>query len=400
LAWSAKSYALLTPEALLESAARSNPSIDSLRARHQQYDYLSKTKGRLSDPEVFLGIMPNSLSGDIGARGVLQISQKFPWPGKRRLEREIAAETVEASAYEVELGLRELRYSSDYFWAEWWYIHQALATNQKTEDLYRQLLKTASTKYENGAGLQQDLLSAQTQLMHIQHHAIVLAEKREIIRSEINLLRHQNSDDVVDRPAKLVAQDAAEALPVLLDKLDNHPTIKSLSAQNNSAAIKTELALLKRFPDFVAQAAYFSNRDPNDKRLQLGVGIQIPLDQSRRRADISAAEDQQKSAQSDLAHARAKLESSISKVLSRIRQQRHIVHLYSQRLEALAGKNRSAALNDYTNGESGFAAIAEATRHVFDVSLTLARARADLFIAHAELTKLVGEDSKLAEDSL
>ncbi|MFT5063237.1 MAG: cobalt-zinc-cadmium efflux system outer membrane protein [Gammaproteobacteria bacterium] len=391
--WSLSANALLTPEALIDAANTSNPSIESLQARHQRDNYIAQTKGRLSEPELFVGILPNSFSSSMGTRGVLQVSQKLPWLGKLSLERDIANSAVEASTYDVELALRELRYTAEYYWAEWWYIHQALASNRMTESLYQQLLKTASTKYENGAGSQQDFLSAQTQLMHIQHYAIVLGEQRAMIKSDINTLQHRDSNTAVESPAGLPSAFTVDSVANLRRSLDSHPAIKTLGAKSDAAGAKRQLASRNRFPDLVAQAAYFSNRDPNDKRLQLGVGFEIPFDQSRRQANIHATEYQQKAVQRDLAHTRATLEGEITKALSRIRQRQHIVHLYSQRLESLATKNRSAALNDYTSGQNDFSAIAEATRLTFDVSLTLARARADLFIAYAELTKIVGDQA-------
>ena len=79
---------LLTPDLLVEQVLTRNPNLAALDAAADAAVHRIDPAGALDDPVLFYGFAPETANGDPPGRGLnqrLEISQAFPWPGKRRL---------------------------------------------------------------------------------------------------------------------------------------------------------------------------------------------------------------------------------------------------------------------------------------------------------------------------
>ena len=97
----------LNLDTLIEEALENNPEISAAKSRSEVYREKIAQSDALEDPMLGLGIvnLPTSFSfrdEDMTMKEV-SISQKFPFPGKRPLMREMAEKEAEAVHTEIQL---------------------------------------------------------------------------------------------------------------------------------------------------------------------------------------------------------------------------------------------------------------------------------------------------------
>ncbi|MHB1334212.1 MAG: TolC family protein, partial [Sulfuriferula sp.] len=149
----------LTAKQLVQTVLQHNQSIDSMRAAADASSARIESAGALDDPMVSYAVAPNTAGGPRqGLNQNLQISQKFPWPGTLDLRSKMASAEAESADQQVaDLRLRLVaRARADY--AQWYYVHRALAVNAENRNLVMRLRAVAESAYASGQSPQQDVL--------------------------------------------------------------------------------------------------------------------------------------------------------------------------------------------------------------------------------------------------
>ncbi|WP_174482317.1 TolC family protein, partial [methanotrophic endosymbiont of Bathymodiolus puteoserpentis (Logatchev)] len=165
----AKPANLLSLQAAIDRAVQDNPSLAQIQARSEALAAIPSQVGTLPDPVISfnaLNLPVNSF--DLAQENMTQmqggISQDIPFPGKLSLREQAASYQAEAATYDVaEAQLRLVRDVKKAWWAHF-YLDRALEIIILNQNLLRQFVEIASTKYEVGEGLQQDVLLAQLEL--------------------------------------------------------------------------------------------------------------------------------------------------------------------------------------------------------------------------------------------
>ncbi|MDD9892950.1 MAG: TolC family protein, partial [Gammaproteobacteria bacterium] len=279
----------LSPQRLLEQVAAENLALASAYEHSAGTAEMAATQGRLADPRLMLGVAPETAGSSLGSRENIKISQALPWFGKLAASRKNAASTASATANAVAAFQRELALEASNSWAEWWYVHQAISINQTIVNSFEQLTSSANSRYQNGEGKQQDALQSEVRLLHAQHERVTLQQRRQRLVIQLNTLRNRPLETAVLPPAEMPVIPALGEYEGFLPLLEQHPAY--LAALNSLAAAEARLTLAKRerYPDFVAEVAHVGTLDPEEKRWQIGLGMNIPFDQGKRRHGVAAA---------------------------------------------------------------------------------------------------------------
>jgi len=189
----------------------------------------------------------------------LGIAQALPFPGKLGLKSEAANQMAEAAAQDRQelrlLLLRNIR-------IHWWnlaYLDKALSIIRHNEDLLRNLVRIAETKYKTGKGLQQDVLLAQLELSKLLERELELSSARQREAAALNALLGRPSNSHIELPRQdkadlkefsvdtaLLKQQARQRRPMLLAKDYNVQAADS----------RIDLAERDYYPDFILGAAY------------------------------------------------------------------------------------------------------------------------------------------------
>jgi len=382
----------LSSQTLVKQVLQANPDLAIAVARQRSLEAHVNVAGALPDPMANFAAAPATFDSEIGARAIFQLSQSLPWPGKRRLRSEEAAALAAAAASELALRQRELTWEARTAWAQWWYIHRALALNADNQRLLDELLPVVETQYGAGIGGQQDVVQAQARALHNRHQRIELQQQRKRVAALLNALRDQPADAPLPHPARYPSVTALPAQVLLREAMFTaHPRLSANAAQRQRAEAQLALAQREYWPDFTLRVGYMGTRDPAEKRLQVGVGINIPLQRARRRAAEDIAQAELFGVAASERSIRGQLDQALVTQLSALEEAQHIVHLYRAQLLDLATQNVSAAKADYESGSGDFTDIITAAEQQLKFQLELASARADALIARSAIRRLVGD---------
>jgi outer membrane protein TolC len=169
-----------------------------------------------------------------------------------------------------------------------------------------------------------------------------------------------------------------------------HPEIRRIEAQVAAASTQRDLADKAFLPDFGANLGYIGTLDPSDKRLQIGVTINIPLYRDKRRAELDASNADLRRIQHALTARRLDVLAALENAYTHTHHAIEVVRLYETRLLELARSNLDAALADYSSGAGPFINVVTAERQVLDTRQRYERARADYWRMRADLDRATG----------
>lgn len=254
----------LSIEGAVELALMHNPRLAAVSAQADAVGFVPSQAGALPDPVVSLNALnlpvdTFRLDQEPMTQMQLAVSQRLPFPGKRKLQR--AAAESEAQAWQARVAEQRdtLIGSVRSAWWSLFYLDQALVIVNQNKDLMRDFIEIAETKYSVGTGLQQDVLLAQLELSRLLDREARLKGRRDNAQAALNALLDRRPDrslllesssintELPGLPAEATLLEfAAESR----DLLDVHRHLISAADE------RLELAERDRYPDFRIGAGY------------------------------------------------------------------------------------------------------------------------------------------------
>ena len=384
---------VLTPQALVAAAELHNHSLLSLAAAVEAAQFRVGPASALQDPMFSYTIWPNSIGSDIGTRQGGRLSQSFPWPGKRDLAGTIADQHASMAFEDREVARRNVIAAAKVGYSEWHYLHRAIEINTASQDLFTELIRIAEVRYAAGQALQQDVFQAEVERALLQQQRLTLDQQRTSVQANLNELINREPDRPLpppaplDLPGPLPDIEAARAVTEI-----SHPQLRRLEAAVGAARSTAELEDQSSRPDFNAYVSYADTWDEVDKRLQLGVSINLPLGRDKRRAERDAANAEVRRAEHRLQGERTMLLAALEVAYAQVVEADAAIQLYQERLLPLADVNLDAALSDYQSGAGQVISVITAERQKLTTEQGFERARADYWRRRAELERVTGED--------
>ena len=255
----------LSLQQAIEIARQANPALAAKQASALAADEVPTRMGAWPDPMVFLGLMsspPEALPYGKKAmtRSQIGFSQMIPFPGKLGLES-IEAGHMARAAHQMKDDLRlQIDQKVQMAWWSVFYMDRGLENISDNQQLLRQLIRVAESKYKLGAGLQQDVLLAQLELSKMLDEQIVMVSERKIMAEELNALLGRAVPGSIEIPRK-VDETLPELLPMqaLVEKtLANRPMLAGIAAEKEAAQARVDSAEKGYYPDFQVTASYES----------------------------------------------------------------------------------------------------------------------------------------------
>jgi outer membrane protein TolC len=385
-----KSATPLSADQLVRSVLQRNQGIDAMRAAAAAASARIESAGALDDPMVSYVVAPRTAGEYPLPNQNVQISQKLPWPGTLDLRSKAATAEAESAGQQVADLRLQLAARARAFYAEWYYVHRALAINAKNVTLVTHLRAVAETAYASGQAPQQDVLQAEVELTRLHNQSLELKRLRRSVQAKINALQNLDPDNAVPPPADLPVESALPAFASLRKAaLARYPMLQSLEARITASRDRVDLAHKANYPNINLMAGYNSLWDAPAKRLTVGVAINIPFG-GNHRGEVGEANAHLRESEARLADARSQLLSGLDQAYATADQADATIQLYADRLLPLAKLNLQAAEADYSGGNGDFLKLITAQQQYLKATLELARARADFFIQFASLDYLTG----------
>lgn len=381
----------LSVDRLVQQVLQRNPGIEAMQAAADAADARIESAGALDDPMVSYLVAPNTAgSARQGLNQNVQISQKFPWPGTLALRSRMASAEAESADQRVADVRLRLVARARAIYAQWYYVHRALAINADNTQLVAHLRAVAETAYASGQSPQQDVLQAEVESVRLQNQAMELTRLQRTVQATINALQNLDPDTAVPAPIALPQEIPLPTSAALRDAaLAHYPLLQSLDASISASQDRVDLAHKSYHPNVSVLAGYNSIMDMPAKRLTVGVAINIPFG-GNHRGEVGEANARLRESEAKLADVRNQLLSDLAQTHATATQIAATIRLYHGKLLPLAKLNMQAAEADYSSGSGDFLKLITAEQQYLTAELELARARADFFTQLASLNYQTG----------
>ncbi len=399
---------LLSIEDAIATAVDNNPSLAEMQARYEALAEIPSQLGTLPDPILSLNAL--NLPTDtfnVGQEAMTQlqigISQVMPFPGKLALREGASEYEALAAGHSVdEMRLLLIRNAK----SSWWQLHfldRALDVVDSNQDLLRQFIQVARTKYEVGEGLQQDVLLAQLELSKLMDQKIRLTAVRRNQAIQLNVLMDTPPDNALVLPHKVLTDmpEIADEKILYVRAESARPLLKQEENDINAAQSRLELARKEYYPDFKLGVAY-GNRSgdnplprggPRSDFLSVMFSVNLPV-YTQRKLDraVSQRSLELRKSRDSLRAKWAVVRSEISSATTDYLEAKELFVLFQSGIIPQAGQTVSSMLAGYQVGEVDFLNLVGSQMTLLNYEVQYWRALTEANQALARLVAAVGEE--------
>jgi len=384
---------ILKLEVLRDEVLRRNPTLAAMRhawrAAIERYPQVVS----LDDPTFSYGLAPATIgSSELGFGQKIDLSQRFPWPGKLRARGDAALNEADAAGEDVRATLLRLVEATDSAFYDFYYVHRAIEINDINRELLAELRAIAAARYSAGLVTKQDALQAEVAHEHLVHRGVVLERMRDVTVARINTLLNRSPATVLPSPPKTLPPPSALPFRQRLEEaaLAGRPALRAQRSRITAREADVRLAQLEYFPNLTAWGTYNSLWEENERRPLGGVSINVPIQFGRLRAALDEARARLGQDKAVLERMEAEVRFELSAAADEVVEQTHVVHLYESSIVPAAEESLTAAQSGYESGANDFLTLIEAEKARMLAQLTHAEGLAEYHKARARLVRAVG----------
>lgn len=376
-----------------------NPSVAEMEAAWHAASARYPQVRSLDDPMFAATVGPDTIAADDpGVRFAyrLEISQKLPYPGKRRLRGENALAEASAVGRSVEDMRLQVAESARMAFYDYYLAERALGVNEEGLKLLQEFRRNARSRYQTGLVPEQDVLQADVEIGRQRDRRLALEEARRIAVARLNTLLHlPTSHFLPPPPARLhVADGLPDVTTLQAAAVAHRPDLQAVRDRITAEQASVGLAHKDFCPDFEPFFMYdrFMGNIPENRDLapMLGVRLNLPVYRAKRWAAVAEVEARLAQRHAELARQSDQVALQVAEAYERVVTSRRSVRLYEETILRSAGANVRAAQAAYVNAKIPLLSLIEAQRSYVDLSDRYYGAIADYFRRLATLERAAG----------
>lgn len=285
----------------LQTALTQNAVLAASSARAAALGEVPTRAAALPDPTLHLNAMNLPVDGFSTSQEPMTqlqvgIGQRFPFPGKRGLKTVAAERAADAALADHHETRRNVIAEVIAVWWHLFYLERALEVVSNNQNLLRQFVSIAQTKYSVGQGLQQDVLLAQVELSKLLDLTLELEGERDDNAAHLNRLMGWPSEQLLTLPRQaetlLPPVPAVPQLTALAQR--QRGKLAAASRRVEMANARLSLAQKDHLPDVTVNAAYGlrsgHNLDGSERAdfASLMLSLNLPINQNNRQGRLVA----------------------------------------------------------------------------------------------------------------
>jgi cobalt-zinc-cadmium efflux system outer membrane protein len=378
---------------VLAIARAENPEISAARARARAAKEMPAQARAWDDPVVSWEAWnaPNNLNVAHADNNIFRVAQRFPFPGKRRLAGESAADDARAAALGADAVVLDVEAAVKRAYWSLWQAHERLAVYERQRVLAERFEKTAVQRYAIGAVPQSDVLRAQVELTHaitdVQSGSLAI----DTARAALNALLSRPPGDPLGVPEEPRLPELPPSANALIEAaLARRP---ELSAQDATIAGQQHAVALARkayLPDFEVSVGRFVNFDARD-----GFGamasVTLPIaNKGKYDAAISQANARVAVAEADRRRLADAVRRDVEQAWLRVRTATLRHDLFARTHLPQAEQAIQVTESAYAAGSVDLLALLDTVRGLQQVHLDHIDSQAEIAGAWADLERAVG----------
>jgi outer membrane protein TolC len=389
---------------LIQKALTQNPELQSSFKGWEASKTRISQQEALPDPTLGINIMNlpvNSFALDQEPMTGKQFSlmQPFPFPGKLGLKGDIARNESEITLHRYRELKNQLIKKTKQAYYDLYYIDQALTTVANNQELLKEFVEIAETRYGVGKGTQPDVLRAQVALSKMIDRQLKLRQQREAIQAQINTLINEPANDPLGKAVAPELESWTPELYTLIQRADStSPMLAAWKTALKQSGQKVDLAIKDRYPDFSVGVAYtqrneLQNGMPGYDFVSAMFNVKIPL-YSNKKQDKRVQETriQQSSMEYRYQNIANSIEQMLQQSLTDLEKNQRLLELYKTGIIPQAEESLESSISGYQNDKVDFLSLLDSELTLFQFRLDYHRFLADYHKAMAEIEALIGTE--------
>jgi outer membrane protein TolC len=170
---------------------------------------------------------------------------------------------------------------------------------------------------------------------------------------------------------------------------DSRPDLYALQARIRTEEANLALTCKEYYPDINVVAKY-DGFMPEQMRPQVGMEINVPLQNSRRSAATREASERLRQRRAEYQQRLDQVRFEVQSGLDRATQNQRVIRLYEEKILPATQRSAEAALANYTSGKIDFLRLIDSERQVYTQREMYYQAIAEYHRRLAELERVVG----------
>ena len=394
--------AALDRAALVRATLERNPDLAAARQAWRAALAEASAADSLDDPMLSYAIAPLSVaSEDVRLGHEVRLSQRLPWPGKRRLRAEVAVAEAEAARDQLDAVRLELALMASNLFDDYYLVARSLEINERHRALLAQFKESAEAQYVVGRASQQDPIQAEVEIAHLEHDRLSLETRRDILIAQLNGLLHRRPRAPLPPPPAELAPQVVLAPREELERvaLERRPELEVQAARVRAGQAAGRLARREFWPDLELMGSYSSMWDMPEHQWMVGLGVNLPVFRGRRHAAVEQAAARTAGAERERDRLVDRVRVEVEEAYRRVEEAQHVAELYRDRLVPAARDQVDAAAAGLVSAQNSFLAVIAAERNLREVELRQEMARAELHQRRAALDRAVGRTPGLPAEA-
>jgi len=246
---------------MVEEALKNNPEISAAKIKWEVFKERIPQASALEDPMFGFGIvsLPTNFSfrDEDMTMKEFSISQKFPFPGKRPLMKEMASKEAEAVSAEIQGKIHQIIKDVKTAYYDLSHNYRTTEVTQRNKRILEDFAKIAETRYAVGEGIQQDVFKAHVEVSKMVNDLIMLGQRKRALEAKLNALLNRPPETSVGEPEEVVFRKFPFTIEELQKiALDMNPTLKGMKKMIEAKEKAHALAKREYYPDFNFKFAY------------------------------------------------------------------------------------------------------------------------------------------------
>lgn len=391
----------LSVQAAIEEALERNPELLAARKAWEAALRRPPQARALDDPELSVQTWGVPLRDPVSLRranpNILGLRQSLPFPGKRRLKGEIAADEARVTEAQYQAKVRELIAQVKKAYYDLALAEKTLRLEQEQLEIVKQLLKVAEIRYAVGQVPQQDVLRAQVEQSDRLNMLIMAGQERRTTEAHLNTLLNRPPGSPLGRLQDPEGVTLLERLEPLTQRaLTARSELAGAQAAIQKAARARILAEKNRtLPDFMVGLEYWLAPEMDPAHMYAAmVNVTIPFawTHGKHRQEVEEASIMLAMEEASAQAMRNQVLLEVQEAFVMLEAAQRTLSLYQEGLLPQTEQSFKATMAAYQTGKVDFGSLLEGERMLREVRLGAFRALANVQRQLAELERAVGQD--------
>lgn len=390
---------------LIAEAVRNNPEIQAARREQEAAEHRIAPAGALDDPMLEAGVVSVPTDSfrfdreDMTMK-MIGLSQRFPYPGKRKLREDVAAREAESTAHGYREMVNRVVRETKIAYFDLALVLESIRLIEKNKSILQQFLKIAEGRYSVGQASQADVLKAQTQLSKMAEELVKMGREQPMFEAELLRAAGRRADMPAPVPQTPELREVRLAFDVLREQaFRERPQLLALQSTIARTEKSAELMRKDAYPDFDVRFSYGQrDRMPDGTRrpdmVNLVVAINLPVWRERKiNPRISEARAMREQASNMYQAQRNEVAMKLRQQVAAAEQNLRSARLYRNDILPQARLTVDAALAAYRVNRADVMTLLDSQMNVYNFEIAHAAAVANYNKALAEIDLLVGKSA-------